>query len=72
MKYQLAIERRENEGWSDFFEPRGGRLRLECCGCGLIHDVHVVGEPSATSPRTLIRFRRNLRATAARRRGRKA
>jgi hypothetical protein len=53
MKYCPKVE--------DWFPLVGGKLRHQCCDCGLIHDV----EGRKINREIELRFKRNERATAA-------
>jgi hypothetical protein len=69
MKYILLDEKPENDGWSDYVAPPDNNIRVECCGCGLVHDIEI--RPDATPmPRVVIRFKRNMAATRRRRKAR--
>jgi len=62
-------------GWTPWITPRTTNYRLSCCDCGLAHDVQfriLARGGKWVDLRTVqikIRFHRNVRATAALRRG---
>lgn len=83
-KYPIMFE--GTDGWSEWRHPLPGH-RMACCDCGLIHEmefriVRQVGPegPDGTWPsrapkekdlRVIFRAKRDKRATAAKRRGKK-
>lgn len=61
MKY---TQRTDGEGWT---ERSGKRTRWACCDCGLVHDIVFIAKGRVIG----VAAKRNNRATAARRRGKK-
>ena len=63
-------QREDGVGWA---EPAGVRVKWACCDCGLVHDVVLRPgrEEDGEAALVGVAARRNTRATAARRRGRK-
>ena len=62
-EYEQAVEKPENDGFSDWVAPKDGAFRLQCCDCGLVHDVEL--KKASVQHPILIRFRRHNRATHA-------
>ena len=43
----LAVE---EDGWTEWIHPMPGYL-MKCCGCGLVHELHVaIGESASAGP----------------------
>lgn len=66
----------EPSGWCKWQSPRHGSGKrnygLCCCDCNLVHDVQFRVKPDIRGrPSVIFRVRRNNRATAAVRRGKK-
>ena len=56
----------DDDGWTDWIRPLQG-YRMGCCDCGLVHEM----EFRADGEDVEFRARRDARATAGKRRGRK-
>lgn len=57
------------DGWSEWIHPLPG-YRFACCDCGLVHEMELATETNNPS-RLIFRARRDNRATAGLRRGKK-
>ena len=63
------------DGWTDWIRPVVIGYKMRCCDCDLVHDVEfkvTSNRPArkGEEAKVYLRVRRNMRATAASRRGR--
>lgn len=83
-KYPIIIE--NEDGWSDVLFPEMNGYRMACCDCGLIHDFkfyiyettretdsgfRIIDKIKKKTYKVAFQARRNMRATAAHRRGKR-
>lgn len=60
-----------DDGWTGWLRPKRKGYRMSCCDCGLVHEMDFAVIPWGRGHKVLIRARRHIAATAAKRRSRK-
>jgi len=63
--------REQEDGWSVWIQPRMAGYRMDCCDCGLVHEMVFRVVKWGRGHKVQFAARRHKRATAACRRGRK-
>jgi hypothetical protein len=69
MSRKYPTEFQKADGWTCWIHPLAG-FRMSCCDCGLVHELEF-SRADDDSNKILFRARRDNRATAGRRRGKK-
>lgn len=66
-RYKRHVE--GDNGWTEWIYPNRRKYKLACCDCGLVHNMQFKLVQRGLGKAILMRAQRNVRATAAMRRG---